>query len=85
MIESPLIREIVARARHRDITLVLEGRFGSVPPDIAIQLRTIIDEQKLDDLNRLTVHCPDLDAFRSYLQAEVSPCSGGQQKQATES
>jgi len=69
MIESPLIQEIVARARHRDITLVLEGRFGSVPPDIAIQLRTVVDEQKLDDLNRMAVHCPDLEAFRTHLKS----------------
>jgi hypothetical protein len=67
MIESPLIQEIVARTRQKDISQVLEERFGTVPPDIALQLRTILDEQKLNDLNRIAARCPNLEVFRAHL------------------
>ncbi len=69
MIESPLIQEIVARTKHESIIQFLEARFGSVPLDVAIQLRTILDEQKLNNLNRMAARCPDIEAFRVQLQS----------------
>jgi hypothetical protein len=77
MIESPLIQEIVARAkhetRHEDILEVLEGRFGAVPTDIAMHLKGIVEEKRLRDLHRYAVRCSDLEAFRAILQQESQP------------
>jgi predicted transposase YdaD len=67
MIESPLIQEIVARTRHEAILGFLEARFGSVPPEVVTQLRTILDEEQLRDLNRHAALCPDLAAFQARL------------------
>jgi len=67
MIESPLIQEIVARTRHEDILKVLEGRFGAVPADIALQIKRILDEQRLGDLVGYSARCPDLELFRARL------------------
>jgi hypothetical protein len=38
MIESPLIQQIVARAKHESIVQFLEARFGAVPAEVALQL-----------------------------------------------
>jgi hypothetical protein len=69
MIESPLIQEIVARSRQEWILKLLEARFGSVPPDVALYLRAIMDEQKLEDLNIRAALCSDLQAFRNLLES----------------
>ena len=47
MIESPLIREIVAEVRQKDILKFLT-RFGPVPPELAAEVRSILDETILD-------------------------------------
>jgi predicted transposase YdaD len=71
MIESPLIQEIVARTKHETmreaILQVLEGRFGTVPADIAMQLKGSLEEQRLRDLVRYAARSPDLEAFRAIL------------------
>jgi predicted transposase YdaD len=67
MIESPLIQEIVARTKHEAILQFLEGRFGTVPADVAVRLRGILEEQILRDLIRHAALCPDLDSFRAIL------------------
>jgi hypothetical protein len=71
MIESPLIQElmseVVAKERHKYIVGVLEERFGSVPQDILTALGAIQDAERLDQLNRWAVRCPDLEAFRQRL------------------
>jgi hypothetical protein len=69
MIESPLIQEIVARTKQEAIMLFLEGRFGSVPVDVAMQLKGILDEEKLRDLVQYAARCSDLEAFRTHLQS----------------
>jgi hypothetical protein len=73
MIESPLIQEILARSKQEtmnaDILTLLEARFGPVPPDLAMHLRAIMDEQKLRNLLVRAALCPDLDAFRNQLPA----------------
>ena len=68
MIESPLIQEIVARSNHEIILQFLEGRFGTVPADVAMRVRNISGEEKLRELARYAAQCPDLEAFRAMLQ-----------------
>jgi hypothetical protein len=67
MIESPLIQELLAKWAHNYIVILLEARFGSVPPELATQLRTILDEDKLDELVRRAGTCPTLGAFETFL------------------
>jgi hypothetical protein len=72
MIESPLIRELQAESRHKDILRVLNFRFGPIPTDVSTGLRAITEDNKLDELIDWALRCPDLDAFRSRL----SPLEG---------
>jgi hypothetical protein len=71
MIESPLIEEIVNKAKceaTRENTLgVLADRFGPVPEDISAALQSIAEEARLSTLVRWAARCPDLDAFRARL------------------
>jgi hypothetical protein len=67
MIESPLLQELLAKTTHKSILLFLEGRFGSVPPEVAAQLRPILDDDKLDELVRQAAVCPTLGAFETFL------------------
>ena len=69
MIESPLIQELVAETKHKDILRFLAARFGPVPQDIVSALQEIQDEQRLDNLVEWAGLCPDLQAFRSRLSA----------------
>jgi hypothetical protein len=69
MIESPLIQELrqefMAQRGHKDIVGVLEERFGSVPQDLITALGAIQEDERLDQLLRWAVRCPDLEAFAS--------------------
>ncbi len=67
MIESPLIQELMAENGQKYILTVLETRFGTVPEELAVELRGVMDEQKLRELTRLAVKCSDLAAFRAKL------------------
>jgi hypothetical protein len=69
MIESPLIQEIVARTKQEAIMLFLEGRFGSVPVDVAMQVNEILEQERLRDLVRYAARCPDLEVFRTHLKS----------------
>ena len=69
MIESPLIQQIVAERSHKGILLLLEKRFGAVPPQIAAKLRAIVDEQRLLDLTVQAGTCPSLEAFQALLNS----------------
>jgi hypothetical protein len=71
MIESPLIQEIIARTKQEDILQVLEGRFGTIPPDIAMRVKGILEEEKLRELVRFAARCTDLEAFRTRLDQET--------------
>ena len=66
-IESPFIDELQARQNQIALLDFLEGRFGSVPSDVAEAIRSISDLQKLRELNRAAGQVPDLDAFRARL------------------
>lgn len=69
MIESPLIQELMAQkyqeTMHEAIVQNLETRFGTVPPEVAVTVRSVLDEQQLRELHRFAVVCPDLEAFRA--------------------
>jgi hypothetical protein len=71
MIESPLIKEIVAEAKaetkHNDILRVLRARLGPLPHDVDPLLRGVSDLQKLDELLDFAAQCPDLETFRAKL------------------
>jgi predicted transposase YdaD len=72
MIESPLIKEMMAKsaaqALQKSILRFLERRFGPVPEDVAVTVRTIYEENKLDELAEVAAYCPDVQAFRASLQ-----------------
>jgi hypothetical protein len=68
MIESPLFQELVGEKVHKYILLFLEGRFGAVPPELAAQVRIILDEDKLEELARQAAACPTLEAFEASLK-----------------
>jgi hypothetical protein len=80
MIESPLLQELLAQVRQeamletmqRDIVEVLESRFGVVPSEFAVELRTVLDEQRLQELYRFAVLCPDTESFRARLRSSTS-------------
>jgi hypothetical protein len=67
MIESPLIKEIEAKARHEDILLLLTKRFGAVPAEVSSRLRKILRKKRLDELLEYTLDCPNVEAFRDKL------------------
>ena len=71
MIESPLLKEIVAdatqKATQKAILEFLRGRFGEAPNDVEQRLRTIRGEKKLKALVRHASRCPNLEAFRRRL------------------
>jgi hypothetical protein len=71
MIESPLIEEIVTRAKsegkHEALLEFLKSRFEPVPPEIITAVQQIVDNAKLEDLIKWAGRCPNLDAFRSRL------------------
>jgi hypothetical protein len=67
MIESPLIRELMAENSHRIISKVLQARFKEVPQDILDRLGKIQKEKKLDELAEFAATCKDLKAFRTKL------------------
>jgi hypothetical protein len=69
MIESPVIQDLLAKAKHQDILNVLQARFGPVPQEVATALRAIDDVEKLVDLVPFAAVCQDLDSFRARVQA----------------
>jgi hypothetical protein len=67
MIESPLIKELLAEDRQQAIMEVLTTRFGAVPQKVRKPLRSVVDLKRLTGLIRFAVECPDLEAFRQRL------------------
>ena len=67
MIESPLIQELMASRMHKAILRVLTDKFGKVPAEVEQNLRAIVDEDRLDQLNSWAAQCPDLAAFAAHL------------------
>ncbi|MHB1556089.1 MAG: hypothetical protein ACYC61_01285 [Isosphaeraceae bacterium] len=73
MIESPLIRRIVAERSHKDILRVLRKRFGPAPADVEAEVRSILDESVLDAAVDLATSSPDLEHFATALRAVPRP------------
>ena len=73
MIESPLIREIVAESSHKHILKFLVTRFGPVPPELAAEVRSILDETVLDAVVELAASSPDLEHFGAGVRAIPRP------------
>lgn len=73
MIESPLIQEIIAQRFHKVILRRLEARFGTVPSDLATELRAVTDDDQLDALIDWATQAPDLQAFRARLATGPQP------------
>jgi hypothetical protein len=71
MIESPIIKELVAdgerAGQRRTILRVLVARFGPGAREMRFALNTITDDKKLDELTDLSATCPDLEAFKKLL------------------
>jgi len=72
MIESPLIREIVAEVRQKDILKFLT-RFGPVPPELEAEVKSILDESVMDAVVELSTSCPDLEHFQAEMRAIPRP------------
>ncbi len=72
MIESPLIREIVAEVRQKDILKFLT-RFGPVPPELEAEVKSILDESVLDAVVELSTSCSDLEHFQAEMRAIPRP------------
>ena len=73
LVRSLLIREIVAERRHKDILKVLAIRFGPVPPELAAEVRSILDETVLDAVVELAASSPDLEQFGAGVRAIPRP------------
>ncbi len=76
MKESPAYQEIMDEGsvltRRADILANLEARFGrEAAEQVRADVQTIEDLTRLGRLHRLAVLCPDLDAFRDALRAEM--------------
>jgi hypothetical protein len=73
MFESPLIREIVAESRRKNILRMLQNRFGPVPPGLEAEVRSILDETVLDAALDLATSSTDLEHFGAELRAVPRP------------
>ena len=71
---SPSVQFFMAKTARetivRGILRLLKSRFGSAPESLAAQLRTINDQEKLDDLLIVAAECDDLKAFRAAVSEE---------------
>jgi hypothetical protein len=67
ILESPLIKEILAECTQDSILTALTARFGEVPLDVIRRLRRIRAATRLKDFLRHAIRCPDLEAFRARL------------------
>jgi hypothetical protein len=67
ILESPLIREILAERFRETLLRALRTKFGEVPPELSAQVHAIADVQRLETLIVQAVVCPDLAAFREKM------------------
>ena len=75
LVELPFIQELIAEARLavqvKTLHLLLETRFGSIPPTVSAGLEQAREEIKLDRLVKQAVLCPSLPAFEEALRQEL--------------
>ena len=71
MIESPvlqrLLQETKQKTRQETILRCLVARFRIVAADIEAELKSINDDERLNELFYLAATCSDLDSFRTQL------------------
>jgi hypothetical protein len=67
MFESPVLQKWKAESGHNYIRDALKYRFDSIPRDVAMRLRAVIDEKKLRQLHLVAMTCPNMEAFRAAL------------------
>ena len=71
---SPSVQFFMAKTARetivKGILRLLKKRFGTVPEALAAQLRSINDQEKLDDLLMVASDCDDLKAFRAAVSEE---------------
>lgn len=69
MIESPLIKELLAENTQDAILLVLKGKFGAeeVPLELEKRLRRISSKKKLENLIQEAGRCSSVKAFQDLL------------------
>ena len=81
VIDSPLQREILAEQlalkMHTVVLNLLKDRLGAVPSEVEAAIRTVQDEEQLDQLVRLAARAADYRAFRRGLKALAPPPRGG--------
>jgi hypothetical protein len=67
MLESPMLKKMLAGAFHKGILALLKARFGTVPRNVVKHLHEILDEERLTALTVLAGQCQDLEEFREAL------------------
>ena len=73
LIESPLIREIVADHLQTAILEVLSSRFRPVSPELELKVRSLLDESLLHAAVKKVASCSELDRFWAELWAIPRP------------
>jgi hypothetical protein len=73
MIESPWLQEIIAEERlkvcRKVIVTVLTSRFGLPAGEVETDLKSIEDDDRLEELIRVAASCRSLKAFRKHLSS----------------
>ncbi|HYT89248.1 MAG TPA: hypothetical protein VEL76_11130 [Gemmataceae bacterium] len=72
MIDSPLIKELLAKNTQKNIGAFLRSRFGEVPPEVTKKLQAVRKEKRLAELLDYAAICPSLEAFRDRLFSRSS-------------
>jgi hypothetical protein len=67
MLESPMLKKMIATSKHEDPLAISKDRFGIVSQEVARLLREAIDEKMLRKLILLASKCPNLPTFREAL------------------
>jgi hypothetical protein len=65
--ESPLYQQWMAEANQTAILRFLEARFGVVPEEIAAQVHSLTDLEKLESAIRHAARCKGFADFRKRL------------------
>lgn len=68
MIESPVLRELMAETRRDDIIAFLVGRFGREARALRPALNKVVQDKRLKRLLTESGKCPDLESFRKLLE-----------------
>jgi len=68
MIESPVLKELMAETRRDDILAFLVGRFGPEARALRPALEAIKDDKSLKRLSNQAGKCADLESFTKLLK-----------------